>query len=199
MAGKLPVDISCMSVDYLSLSSHKIYGPQGVGALYVREGSPYTPLICGLQEGGKRGGTEPVALIVGFGEAARLAGLHMEDRRKQVLRLRDCLETDLRGFSNDAVVNGTNGERLPNTTSINLPGVDGEVLASLLSERGVYVSTGSACKSSTPTPSHVLLAMGRSYEDAGSTLRISLSHLNSDDDVGTLVAALSELVAVLKQ
>lgn len=198
MCGKLPVDITCIDVDYLSVSAHKIYGPQGVGALYVREDAPFAPLLTGTQERGLRGGTEPVPLIVGFGEAARLAGLHIEDRQAKVGRLRKRLESDLRATSEDIVVNGMNVERLPNTTSVTFPGIDGEVLSSLLSEREIYVSTGSACKSSAPTPSHVLLAMGRSYEDAGSTLRISLSHLNEEEDVEELIFALSDLLAVLR-
>jgi len=177
MVGKLPVDVSHVNADYLSLSAHKMYGPPGVGALYVRSGSPHTALIQGLQEKGRRGGTEPVALIVGFGEAARLASLQMADRYKDVLRLRDLLEAGLGKSLSNAIVNGQKNKRLPNTTSVTLAGVDGEVLVSLLSERGFCVSTSSACKSSVPTPSHVLLAMGRSYEDAGATLRISLSHL----------------------
>jgi len=199
MVGKLPVDMSSMTVDYVSASGHKMYGPPGIGALYIREGSPHTPLIQGLQEKGRRGGTESVALVVGFGEAARLARLQMTDRQRNVFRLRESLEAGLQKSVSDAVVNGKEGDRLPNTTSVTLPGVDGEVVASLLSERGFCVSTGSACKSSAPTPSHVLLAMGRTYEDAGSTLRISLSHLTGEEDVTAFLAALTELVAAFRQ
>lgn len=198
IVGRLPVDVSNLNIDYLSLSSHKMYGPAGIGALYIRSGSPYRAMIQGVQEKERRGGTEPTALIVGFGEAARLAAKDMEERKKSVFAMREKLEAGLEHSIPDRIVNGQRIDRIPNTTSVTIPGVDGEVLASLLSERGFCISTSSACKSSAPTPSHVLLAMGHSYENAGSTLRISLSHLTSQHEVSSFLENLTELVAVFR-
>ncbi len=199
MVGKLPVDVSALNVDYLSLSAHKIYGPQGIGALYVRNGAPYAPLLSGTQERGRRGGTEPVALVAGFGEAAKLAAQQMAEREAGVRELRDHLEAELLGQFDGAVINGAAVERLPNTSSVTFPGVDAEVLTALLSDREIYVSTGSACKSSAPTPSHVLLAMGLAYSDAAATLRISLSHLNTDKDISAVLQGLQEAVPMLRE
>ena len=198
IAGKLPIDAASTEADYVALSAHKIYGPKGIGALYVRQGSPFRCLLHGTQESGRRGGTESVPLIVGFGEAARLARRDLDERCRTVRELRDRLESEILRMLEGASVNGQGVDRLPNTASVRITGVDADVLVSLLSERDICISSGSACKSSAPTPSHVLLAMGHSYEDAGATIRISLSHLNSEKDVAVLLAALQEAVPMLR-
>ncbi len=196
-AGKVPIDTESTGIDFLSLSAHKIYGPKGIGALYLREGTPYFPLLSGTQEKTRRGGTEAVPLIIGFGEAAKHAKSNLYTHMKKTLRLRNIWETNLLLAFPTVVINGKNTKRLPNTSNITFPGIDGEVLVSLLSQKGIFVSNGSACKSSTPNPSHVLLAMGRSYEDAGATIRFSFSHLNREEEIHAVIAALHELLPLL--
>ena len=196
-AGKIPVDVENVRADYVSLSAHKVHGPKGIGALFVREGAEFRPLLHGAQERGRRGGTEAVPLIVGFGMAARAAREKLEERQTTTLRLRDSFESRLLASFPEAVVNGRGAPRVTNTSSVTFPGTDGEILVALLSQRGVYVSNGSACKASSPTPSHVLLAMGRSYEDSGATVRFSFSSLNTNEDIDTALAALSEVVPLV--
>jgi len=193
-AGKLKVDVKKTPADYLCLSAHKIYGPKGIAAIYRSRECQITPLICGSQEQGLRGGTEAVASIIGFGVAALVAKEEHDSRAGSVELLRQQLESGLRREFPRGRINGIGAERLPNTTSITFPGCDADALALILAQRGLLVSTGSACKSSAQTPSHVLLAMGVSYEDASSTIRISLSHLNAPDEIAALIQGLEEAV-----
>jgi cysteine desulfurase NifS len=192
--GKIPVDIEELDVDLLSLSAHKFNGPKGVGALYVRRGVELAPLIHGgKQEGGVRGGTENVASIVGMGKAAQLARQSLASA-EAMRRLRDRLEAGIRARVLGAVVNGHPTDRLPNTLNVTLPGLRGESLVTSLDQKGISLSSGSACKAGSPDPTHVLLAMGRSDDEAHCSLRLSLSHATTEDEVDRTLQALSTVV-----
>ncbi len=193
-AGKLDVDVNKMPVDYLSLSGHKMYGPKGVGALYIRADSPHTPLLTGTQENARRGGTESVPLIVGFGMAAELATKELTKRMQHTRKMRDMLEQHIEKQIPNTYVNGDKEHRLPNTTNIGFRGMDSEMLIQLLGNQGIMVSSGSACKSSAITPSHVLLAMGKSHDEAGEAIRFSLSHLTQEADIHSTILTLSNLI-----
>lgn len=182
---KVPIDVKDMCVDLMTLNAHKIHGPKGVGALYIHDGVEIHPLLHGGgQEKGKRSGTSNVPGIVGFAEAVRL-GLdkrHVEYmkklRDKLGRRLLDLEETELNGPSLENV-----DERLCNNLNIMFRGVDNEVLGSVLDARGVYVSAGSACSARSTKPSHVLLAIGRTEDEARNSIRITLSRFNTEDEI----------------
>ena len=160
-AGKLDVDVSKVPVDMLSLSGHKLHGPKGVGVLYVRKGTKFSPfLIGGHQEKGRRGGTENVASIVGLGKAAELAKAHRAELDTRVRALRDKLENGLLEKVSNTMLNGDPENRLPNTTSIAFEYVEGEAILLMMNELGICASSGSACTSGSLEPSHVLRAMG---------------------------------------
>lgn len=197
-AGKINIDVDAMGVDFLSLSAHKIYGPKGIGALYIRDGSPFKPLLVGAQENGRRGGTESVPLIVGFSKAAELATTELVQRASQTAQVRDLLEQNILKNCPDSTVNGSTEHRLPNTTNIHFPGVDSDMLVQLLGKQGVMVSSGSACKSSAITPSHVLQAMGQPYEKAGEAIRFSVSHLTTEQEINGVLEILIPTVASLR-
>ncbi|MBI1724310.1 MAG: aminotransferase class V-fold PLP-dependent enzyme, partial [Candidatus Tectomicrobia bacterium] len=181
--GKIPVDVEALGVDLLSLAAHKFHGPKGAGALYVRKGVELEPLVHGgQQEGGLRAGTENVPQIAGMGKAAELA-LGRLGRAEGVRRLRDRLEAGIRQLIPGARLNGHPESRLPNTLNMTLPGLRGESLVIALDQRGVALSSGSACKSGSPEPTHVLLAMGRSEEEAHCAVRFSLSADTTAEDV----------------
>ena len=192
--GKIPVDVAELGVDLLSLAAHKFHGPKGSGALYVRKGVRLSPLVHGGgQEGGLRGGTQNVTGIVGLGKAAGLAmtGLRQFNR---VRSLRDRLEAGIRNLVSAAVLNGDPDRRLPNTLNLTLPGLRGESLVVALDQAGVATSSGSACKSGSPEPTHVLMAMGVRVEDAHCAVRFSLSRFNSEEDIDAAVAALHQVL-----
>ena len=193
-AGKIPVDVEGWDVDLLSLSGHKFHGPKGVGALYVTPGVELEPLVHGgQQERGLRAGTENVPAIVGIGKAAEvaLAGLREADRVRAV---RDRLEAGVRELIPGAVRNGHATHRLPNTLNLTLPDLRGESLVIALDQKGMSLSSGSACKSGNPAPTHVLLAMGRTAEEAHCSVRFSLSPANTADDADRTIAALHEVL-----
>jgi len=194
--GKVAIDVQELGVDLLSLSGHKVYGPKGVGALYVRPEVPLTALIDGGgQEHGLRAGTENVPGIVGFGKACEVAVRalnHGEMRR--VAGLRDRLEAGIRALVPEARRNGHATERLPNTLNLTLPSTRGESLVLILDRHGVYFSSGSACKSGNPAPSHVLTAIGLSDEAAHCTIRLSLGVGTDDADVDYTLAAFGEVL-----
>lgn len=192
--GKLSLDVRETPIDYLSLSSHKIYGPKGVGATYVRTGAPYKPMITGSQEQARRGGTEAVPLIVGFGEAAEIAAKSLAERITHTKKLRDLFEQNIQQQIPGTYINGSREHRLTNTTNIGFRGIDSDMIIQLLSHQGIMVSNGSACTSSALTPSHVLLAMGRSYEEANEAIRFSVSHLTKEADIHTTVEILRDIV-----
>jgi cysteine desulfurase len=192
-AGKIEVDMGALGADLMSLSSHKIYGPKGIGALVAKSHVELTPLHHGgAQERGLRGGTENVAAIVGFGAAAELAAAELVARSAHLGALRDALEAGLREFPGVRIF-GAGSPRLPNTVQFMLPGFEGEALLMELDRRGVAVSSGSACASGSGEPSHVLLAMGVPREIAQGAIRVSLGKDNTREDVVQLLGTLREV------
>jgi cysteine desulfurase NifS len=192
--GKIKVDIQDLGVDMLSLSGHKFHAPKGVGALYVRKGIELEPLIHGgKQERGIRAGTENVPAIVGLGKAAELATstpLNLEHIRD----LRDKLEEGIRNLVTDATLNGHRENRLPNTLNLTLPGLRGESIVIALDRHGISLSSGSACKSGSPEPTHVLIAMGRTKEQAHCSVRFSLSRYTMKEEIDYTVSALEQVL-----
>lgn len=183
--GKILVDVDELNVDLLSMSAHKLYGPKGIGALYIRGGArniPLEPLFFGGgQESGMRSGTTNVPSIVGFGEACWIANEALGVESKQIAGLRDQLEQVLTGNLPSLQINGDRSYRLPNTSSLTFPGVDADAL--LLNLPKVMMGTGSACTSGAIEPSHVLQAIGLSRDDASSTVRASLGKFTSESEI----------------
>ena len=200
-AGRLLIDVHALGVDLLSLSAHKLGGPAGVGALWVRRDVDLHPqLTGGPQERGRRAGTENVAGLVGFGEAARLARLELAAAAAYCATLVDRLAAGIRTRLPDARVNGPSGwPRVPNTLNVTVPGCSGESLVVLLDLAGIAVSAGSACAAGAAEPSHVLLAMGRDRETARSALRVSVGATTTVADVDRLLAVLAEVVAQVRR
>jgi cysteine desulfurase NifS len=193
-AGKIPVDVGELGVDLLSISAHKFHGPKGVGALYVRKGLRPEPLVHGgKQEGGLRAGTENVPAIVGMGQAAELARRTVRDAAA-TRKLRDKLEAGIRELIPGAVLNGHAERRLPNTLNLTLPGLRGESLVVALDQHGISLSSGSACKSGSPEPTHVLMAMGKTADEAHCAVRFSLSHGTTEDDIDETVRVLARVL-----
>lgn len=198
-AGKLAIDFSCLPIDSMVISSHKLFGPKGVAALIVRDPDRVSPWLWGGgQERGRRAGTENVPAIVGFGMAAERARRFVHGRARKVGELRDLLESEVLRRVPRTWINGANTSRLPNTTNIGFDGIDGEALAGVLDSRGIAVSTGSACHARTLEPSHVIRAMTRSHRKASESVRFSLSHLNTRDEVDYVIDALCSAVAELR-
>lgn len=192
--GKIKVDVEELDLDLLSLSAHKFYGPKGVGVLYVRKGIELEPVIHGGgQESGLRAGTHNVPAIVGLGKAAELA-LHNLPKSGITKRLRDKLEKGIRELIPEAKLNGHPGKRLPNTLNLTLPGLRGESLVIAMDQHGIALSSGSACKSGSPEPTHVLISMGRTAEEAHCSVRLSLSHSTTEKDIDDTLSALSKVL-----
>ena len=183
----------CMA-DLVSLSGHKFHGPKGIGALFAAEGVRLSPLIHGGQEDGRRGGTPDAAAAAGVAAAASIA-LERLPQMEKVLRKRDRFERKLAAEFKDVRILGSDVARLPNTSAFVLPGIDATRVVEQLASTGVLIATGSACTSGSPSPSHVLLAMGLRYDDAKSALRFSLSHETTDEE---LDLALGELVSICR-
>jgi cysteine desulfurase len=196
-AGKLPISLQDVPIDYLSISAHKLFGPKGAGALVAAPSKVRSLLHGGNQEKGRRAGTENVPAIVGFGEAARLALVELEDRAATVQSLRDRLEIALRSVDG-CYINGQGQPRIPNTVNVGFPGIDGDAIAGVLDAAGIYVSTGSACNADTLTPSHVITAMTHSYERASEAVRFSLSHFNTEEEIEQTGAAVRQSVSSLR-
>ena len=183
-AGKLPLDVNRLGVDLLSISAHKIYGPKGVGALYVRAGTPLEPQFHGgHHERDRRPGTENVPGIVGFGKAAELARVRLTTDSARIESLRDRLEEMLVSSLASVRVNGDRSRRVPNTTNLAFTAAGGEALVIALDLRGVACSTGAACSSGAVEPSHVLLAIGLSPDEARSSLRFSLGRTTTAAEI----------------
>ena len=183
--GKIPIDLHAWDVDYASFSAHKLYGPKGIGALYVKQGSPFTPLLHGgHQESGLRAGTESIHNIVGFGAACEDVNKLLANG-KSIQKLKRKLIQRLKEIKPDCVINSpeTESECLPNTLSVTFPGIENAGLMGMLDFRGIAVSAGSACSTGEDTPSHVLKAIGVSDQAARETIRISLGHETSARDV----------------
>jgi cysteine desulfurase len=196
LVGKLPVDVNEMGVDLLSASSHKMYGPKGVGALFVRRGTALSPtMFGGGHEGGLRSGTLNVPAIVGFGAAARVASERMAQDASWCEQLRGLLLDRLRAVFPNLEVNGHDSARLPGTLNVRLPGIDADSVQ--LATPGIAVSSGSACTSATPEPSHVLRAVGRSWSEAQECIRFSFGRFSTvaeiEDAVELLAAGAARL------
>jgi len=198
--GKIPIDMEQTPVDMLSLSGHKLHAPKGIGALYVRKGTKFSPfLIGGHQEGGRRGGTENVASIIGLGKACELALENLKEENERVKSLRDKLENGiLKGIPN-AMVNGDREHRLPNTTSISFEYVEGEAILLMMNEFGICASSGSACTSGSLEPSHVLRAMGVPFTAAHGSIRFSLSIYNKEKEIDFIIEKLPPIIERLRE
>jgi cysteine desulfurase len=198
-AGKIPVDVRALGVDLLALSAHKINGPKGAGALWVKRGTRMLPILTGgKHERSRRAGTENVPAIAGFGTAARLAAAKMGTEGPRVAALRDRLEAAVVREVPGTAVNGAIEARVPNTTNISFERVEAESLLIALDLEGIAVSTGSACSSGTLEPSHVLRAMGFPAHRTQNSLRFSLGMFSTDADVDRVVAVLPGLVEKLR-
>lgn len=192
--GKIPLDVEALGVDFFSLSGHKFHGPKGIGALYVRKGLEVEPLVHGGgQEDGRRAGTENTPGIVGVGVAAELAEKRLSDMA-QVQARRDELWQGIVKLFPEAKLNGHPTERLPNTLNLSLPGIRGESLVLALDQQGISFSSGSACRSGSPQPSHALLAMGLSEEEAHCAIRLSLGVGTTQEHIARTLAALEKVV-----
>jgi len=199
-AGKVPIEVTELGVHLLSISAHKFYGPKGVGALYVRKGTRIEPLMYGgHSERDHRPGTEDVAAIAGMACAADMAALSMKEESKRLSALRDRLESGLLARIPFARVNGSLAHRTPNTTNITLPFVEGESMVIALDLKGIACSTGAACSSGAMEPSHVLTAIGLSPEDARATLRLSLGHQTTGEEIDFALHTIRAVIDRLRQ
>jgi cysteine desulfurase len=198
-AGKLPLDVNRLGVDLLSISAHKIYGPKGVGALYVRSGTPLEPQFYGgHHERDRRPGTENVPGIVGLGKAAELARKNLQTDCARITTLRNRLEDALLAACGDARVNGNRAQRVSNTSNISFHAAGGEALVIALDLQGIACSTGAACSSGAVGPSHVLLAIGLSPDEARSSLRLSLGRTTTAEEIDQAIAAIPQSVERLR-
>lgn len=197
--GKIPIDLKSTMIDMLSLSGHKLHGPKGIGALYVRRGVRFRSLIKGgHQERGRRAGTENTPAIVGLGKAAEQALEHMEEENTRVVALRDRLEKGLLQRIPNAFVTGNPLERLPNTSNIAFEYVEGEGILLLMNREGIAASSGSACTSGSLEPSHVLRAMKVPYTAAHGAIRFSFSRDNTDADVDRVLEVMPPIIEKLR-
>jgi cysteine desulfurase len=197
--GHIPVDVNKLGVDLLSISAHKLYGPKGIGALYIRKGTKLAPFMHGGgQERGRRASTENVPAIVGFGRAVELARQEMSQEAERLSHLRDRLIAGLRERIDHIRLNGHPVMRLPNNVNISVAYVEGESMLLNLDLAGICVSTGSACSSSSLEPSHVLLALGLSPEQARGSLRFSLGKWTTEEEIGRVLDVLPPIVAKLR-
>ena len=198
VAGHLHIDVKAQNIDMLSLSGHKFHGPKGVGALYVRRGLPMVNIIeGGAQERGKRGGTENLPGIVGMAAALEDACANLDQNNAKVVALRDKL---IEGISKipHCALNGDPVNRLPGNVSFCFEGIEGESLLLLLDAQGICASSGSACTSGSLDPSHVLLAIGRVHDVAHGSLRLSLCHENTEEEVDHILTAVPQVVELLR-
>ena len=199
VAGKLKIDVQSLGVDFLSLSAHKLHAPKGIGTLYVKRRTPFQPLVIGgQQERGRRGGTENVPYIVGFGRAAELAIENIHDENTRVRRMRDRVEDTILKKIPDTIRNGSRQHRLPNTSNLAFTGVEAEAILLLLSQFDICASSGSACTTGSIEPSHVLTTMGLNPDLARSAVRFSLGKYNTDEEVDYLLEHLPSIVQRLR-
>jgi len=197
--GKIPIDLSKTAIDMLSLSGHKLHAPKGIGALYLRRGTKFSPfLIGGHQEKGRRGGTENTPGIVALGKACELAAENLEIENTLVRRLRDRLENRILSLVPNTRVNGDRFNRLPNTTNISFEFVEGEAILLMMNEYGICASSGSACTSGSLQPSHVLRSMGVPYTMAHGSIRFSLSIYNTEEEVDFVLEKVPPIIETLR-
>ena len=198
--GKIPVDVKKAGVDFLSLSGHKIHAPKGIGALYVKKGLKVSPFIIGgHQEKGRRAGTENIASIIALGKAAELAEKNLPLMDTKVRELRDSLQNGLLEKIPACSVNGNLENRLPNTLSIGFDAVEGESVLLMLDREGICASSGSACTSGSLDPSHVLLAMKVPFKSVHGSIRFSLSHYNTKEEMDHIVSSLVPVIEQLRE
>ena len=198
-AGHISSDVNELNVDMLSTSAHKLYGPKGVGALYIRKGTRIVPLIHGgEQENNRRASTENVAGIVGFGKAAELAKIELEEESARITSMRERLIDNLVTKVEEIQLNGHPTLRLPNNINLTIAYTEGESIVLNLDLKGICVSTGSACTSSSLEPSHVLVAIGLPQEIAYSSFRMTLGKWNTEEDIDRVIQVLPEIIADLR-
>jgi len=198
--GKIPVNVIEMNVDMLSLSSHKLYGPKGIGALYIKKGVRIEPLMYGGgHERGFRPGTENIPGIVGLGKACSIANQNIEDNARKLTNLRNKLIDAVLEQNKDSYLNGHRTKRLPNNANFRFDAIEGESLILHLDFKGIAASTGSACSSTKLEASHVLLAIGLEKEEAHGSLRISLGIENTEEDIDYAITAIKEVVEKLRK
>lgn len=197
--GKVPFHVEELGVDALSIGGHKIYGPKGIGALYLRKGSRIAPtLFGGGQERGLRPGTHNVAAIVGLGIAVKEAARNAEKEKERLFHLRELLWKRIQKEIGQVRLNGHETERLPNTLNLSFHRIEGQAILLELNRYGISVSSGSACSAGKHAPSHVLMAMGRNEEDAHQSVRITLGKDTTEEDIHLLVERLKEVLTYLR-
>lgn len=198
--GRVPLDVKSMKADLVTVSSHKMYGPKGVGALYKRKGVSISPLLHGGgHERGLRSSTPNVAGAVGFGKAVELCLLEMEEEEKREAGLRDKLIKGILERTGDSFLNGHPEQRLPNNVHLSFKGIEGEAMTLELDERGIAASTGSACSATDLKPSHVLLAIGLRPQEAHGSLRLSLGRFTTDEEVEKTVETVPKVIEKLRK
>jgi cysteine desulfurase len=198
-AGKIPIDLKNVPVDFLALSGHKLHAPKGVGIIYIRKGTPIEPILHGgHQEEGLRAGTENVPYITGLGKACELAIQNMPEENGRVGALRDKLEEELLRRCSGSKLNGHKTSRLPNTTNISFENIEGEAILLHLDENGIAASSGSACTTGSLEPSHVMMAMGMPYTFAHSSTRFSLSVYTTEEEIDTVINVMPGIVNTLR-
>jgi len=198
-AGKMKVDVKELDIDMLSISSHKIYGPKGMGVLFKKKKVKINPMIFGgAHEKGLRAGTENVPGIIGIGKAAELAALEMYENEKRLKPIRDKIEKGIIETIPDVIINGNTDKRLYNTLNVSIKYIEGESILAFLDNQGFALSSGSACSSKSLEPSHVLLALGLKHEEAHGSLRISLGKYNKKEDADKLIEILPPIVERLR-
>ena len=198
--GKIPVNVNELGVDFLTISAHKIYGPKGVGALYVKKGVPFCPMIRGgHQEQGRRAGTENTIGIIGFGKAIEMLGKEMKEDNNRIFKLREKLKEGIAKTIPDIRFNGHPTDSLPGTLNVSFRGAEGESILLYLDLEGIAVSTGSACASGSLDPSHVLLATGLDAEEAHGSIRFSLGRENTEEDVSYVLEKLPDVIKKIRK
>ena len=198
-AGKIPIDMKNSAIGMISLSGHKLHAPKGIGVLYVRKGTRFSPfLIGGHQEKGRRGGTENTASIIGLGKACELAARNMEEEITRVKHLRDKLEKEILARIPNSRLNGEPLNRLPNTSNISFEFVEGEAILLLMDEFGICASSGSACTSGSLQPSHVLRAMGVPFTMAHGSIRFSMSIFNTEEEIDFVIDKIPSIIEKLR-
>ena len=198
--GNMEIDVKELGVDMMSMSAHKIYGPKGIGALYIRKGVRISNYMHGgAQENKKRAGTENTAGIVGFGKAAELARIHLQEHIQHTSSLRDYLIQQVQEQIDHVYVNGSREHRHPGNANLTFEFIEGEAMLLYLDMNGIAVSTGSACSSASLTPSHVLSAMGVPVERIHGTLRLTVGDMTTKEDIDYVVSTLKNVVNKLRE
>ncbi|MDD3374628.1 MAG: IscS subfamily cysteine desulfurase [Candidatus Omnitrophica bacterium] len=198
--GKIPIDVNDLNVDFLTLSGHKIYGPKGIGALYVKKGISFCPLIRGgHQEKGRRAGTENVLGIIGLGKAVEMRSKEMAEEEKRLLRLKNLLKHGIEKSIPDIHFNGHPDDCLAGTLNVSFSGAEGEAILLYLDMEGISVSTGSACSSGSLDPSHVLLATGVGAEQAHGSIRISLGRETTQKEIEYLLEVFPKIINKIRE